>query len=197
MSKSTENTRRLAGMGIFTAIVVVLTVIATFVKFGPFSITLALAPIVVGAAIYGPKAGAWLGGAFGIVVLIMCIVGADVGGAILWNANPAATAVLCIVKGAAAGWVAGLVYKAFCKKNVTLGVVLAAICSPIVNTGIFCAAMVLIYHETLVQWAGGADVVYFIFFGLIGVNFLVEMLVNAVLSPVIARIVRLGRKETA
>lgn len=197
MSKSTDKTRQLAGMGIFAAIVVVLTVIATFVKFGPFSITLALAPIVVGAAIYGPKAGAWLGGTFGIVVLIMCILGADVGGAILWNANPAATAVLCLLKGAAAGWAAGLVYKAFCKKSVTLGVVLAAVCSPIVNTGIFCLAMVTLYHPTLVQWAGGADLVYYIFFVLIGVNFLVEMLVNAVLSPVIARIVKLGRKGTA
>ena len=199
MSKNSGKTKGLVGMSIFTALVVVLTVIATFVKFGPFSITLALAPIVVGAAVYGPKSGAWLGGVFGFVVLLMCIFGADVGGAILWNVNPFATAVLCIVKGAAAGWAAGLVYHALSKKSVTLGVVLAAVCSPIVNTGIFCLAMATLYQATLAEWAAaaGSNVVSFVFLGLIGVNFLVELLVNVVLTPVIARIVKVGRKEIA
>lgn len=197
MTTGTNSTRRLVGMGIFTAMVVVLQVFATFVKFGPFSITLALAPIVVGAALYGPKAGAWLGAAFGAVVLIMCILGADIGGAILWNVNPAVTAVLCIVKGGAAGYISGLAYKALSGKNVTFRVVAAALCSPIVNTGIFCLAMVLFYHPTLVEWAGGSDLFYYVFVGLIGVNFLVELLVNTVFAPVIARIIKIGEKETA
>ncbi|NCB50472.1 MAG: ECF transporter S component [Clostridia bacterium] len=197
MSNSTEKTRRLVGMSIFTAIVVVLQIFATFVKFGPFSITLALTPIVVGAALYGPKAGAWLGGVFGAVVLIMCIVGADMGGAILWNVNPAVTAILCIVKGAAAGWISGLIYRAVKSKKITARVIAAAICSPIANTGIFLLAMATIYHETLVQWAAGADLVYYVFIGLVGVNFLVEMLVNVVLSPVISRIIKVGGKEIA
>lgn len=220
MSSSTEKTHRLVGMSIFTAIVIALQVFATFVKFGPFSITLALTPIVVGAALYGPKAGAWLGGVFGAVVLVMCIAGVDIGGAILWNVNPVLTAILCIVKGAAAGWISGLVYRALSKKNITWGtatnqaredasevqiskkgvawdVVAAAICSPIVNTGIFCLAMATLYRETLVQWAAGADLVYFVFIGLIGVNFLIELIVNVVLSPVIARIIKVGGKEIA
>jgi uncharacterized membrane protein len=184
-------------MSIFTAIVAILQVFATFVKFGPFSITLALAPIVVGAALYGPKAGAWLGGVFGAVVLAMCIAGADIGGAILWNVNPAVTAALCIAKGAAAGWVAGMMYKALSKKKVTFRVIAAALCGPIVNTGIFCLAMVTLYHETLIQWAAGADLVYYVFIVLIGVNFLLELLVNVVLSPVIARIIKVGGKEIA
>ncbi len=196
MSNSTVNTHRLVEMSIFTAMVVVLQVFATLVKFGPFSITLALAPIVVGAALYGPKAGAWLGAAFGAVVLIMCVVGADIGGAILWNANPAVTAILCIVKGTAAGYVSGLTYKALAGKQVTVRVIAAAICSPIVNTGIFCLSMILFFHTTLVEWAGGSDLFYYVFVGLIGVNFLVELLVNTVLAPVIARIIKIGGRET-
>lgn len=197
MTNGTDSTRRLVGMSIFTAMVVVLQVFATFVKFGPFSITLALAPIVVGAALYGPKAGAWLGTAFGAVVLIMCIVGADIGGAILWNANPAVTAILCIVKGCAAGYISGLVYKALSGKSVTFRVIAAALCSPIVNTGIFVLAMVLFYHNTLVQWAGGSDLFIYVFTALIGVNFLVELLVNTALAPVIARIIKIGGRETS
>ena len=43
----------MTGLAIFTAIIVVLQVLCTFVRFGPFSITLALAPIIIGTAIYG------------------------------------------------------------------------------------------------------------------------------------------------
>jgi len=197
MSNVSAKTKNLVGISIFAALVIVLQVVATFVKFGPFSITLALTPIVVGAAFYGSKAGAWLGGVFGVVVLLMCIFGADIGGAILWNVNPITTAVLCLVKGAAAGWAAGKVYNAFAKKNATLSVILAAFISPIVNTGIFCIAMVFIYRSTLIEWAGGTDLAYFVFTGLIGINFLVEMFVNVVLSPVAARIIKAGSKKAA
>ena len=73
--RASEKTRRLTGLALMTAIIVVLQVVASFVKFGPFPITLALAPIIIGAALYGPKAGAYLGGVFGIVVLLACILG--------------------------------------------------------------------------------------------------------------------------
>ena len=77
MSNSTEKTKRLVGLSIFTALVVVLQLVATFVKIGAFPVTLTLVPIVVGAAIYGTKAGAWLGAVFGAVVAIACATGAD------------------------------------------------------------------------------------------------------------------------
>ncbi|MEG1633190.1 MAG: ECF transporter S component [Oscillospiraceae bacterium] len=200
MSSSTEKTRRLVGISLFTALVVVLQLVATFLPMKPFTITLALTPIVVGAALYGPKAGAWLGGVFGVVVLIACMIGADAGGAILWNASPLTTALLCIIKGAAAGLAAGLVYRAIAGKDsnrVLIGVIAAAVVSPVVNTGIFCTAMATLYHPILVEWASGAgaaNVVYYIFIGLIGVNFIVELLVNSVLSPVVARIIKVGKK---
>lgn len=188
--KASEKTRRLAGLALFTGIVVVLQIVCTFVKFGPFSITLAMVPIVVGAAIYGPKAGAYLGGVFGLVVFLACVAGADPGGAVLFSARPIVTAVICIAKGALAGLAAGAVYFVLGKINDIFGVAAAAIVSPVVNTGIFILGMVLLYHETLVTWAGGTSVVYYIIFGLTGVNFLVELCVNVVLSPVVARIIR-------
>ena len=110
--RASEKTRRLTGLALMTAIIVVLQVVASFVKFGPFTITLALAPILIGAALYGPKAGACLGGVFGAVVLLACILGWDPGGAILWNANPFLTALVCLGKGILAGLAAGLVYRA-------------------------------------------------------------------------------------
>ena len=55
---------------ILTALVVVLQLLGSFVKLGMFSISLVLIPIVIGASVGGAKLGAWLGGVFGIVVLI-------------------------------------------------------------------------------------------------------------------------------
>jgi hypothetical protein len=68
---------------------------------------------------------------------------------------------------------------------------------PVVNTGIFCLGMITIFRETLISWAGGADLVYFLFIGLIGVNFLVEMAINVVLSPAIVRIISARKKGIA
>ncbi|MBR3150329.1 MAG: ECF transporter S component, partial [Eubacterium sp.] len=65
-----QNTRKIAGLGLFAAIVVVLQLTGAAIKFGVFSITLTLAPIIIGAALYGIGAGAFLGLAFGIAVLI-------------------------------------------------------------------------------------------------------------------------------
>lgn len=207
---SREKTKRLVGLALFTAIIVVLQVIATFVRFGPFSITLTLIPIVVGAALYGAGAGAYLGGVFGVVVLIACITGADAGGFILWSANPLLTAVLCLAKGILAGGVAGLLFTAVAKQRAShsahpekarvtssghmyLGVVLAAVAAPIVNTGIFLLGMVFFFNDILITWAGGTPLISYVIIGLTGVNFLIELIINIVLCPVVARIIKLGK----
>lgn len=182
--------RTLAGLALFTPIVVLLQVIGSFIKFGPFSISLVLIPIVVGAAVFGPKAGAYLGGVFGVVVLIACITGADLGGAILWNASPFLTALICLAKGIMAGLAAGAVYTALSKKNQIVGTIVAAVVCPVVNTGIFSLGMIFFFYGILVEWAGGSSVLYYIIFGMVGLNFILEMLVNIVISPVIVRIIQ-------
>lgn len=186
--RASEKTRRLTGLALLTAIIVVLQVVATFIKFGPFPITLALAPIIIGAALYGPKSGAYLGGVFGVVVLLACIMGWDAGGSVLWNANPFLTAVICLAKGTLSGLCAGAVYRAL-SATPLLGSIAAGIVSPVVNTGLFCLCLALLFHDILVAWAGGTEVFYYILFGLTGINFLVELAVNLVLSTVIVRVV--------
>ena len=175
-------TQRMVGLAIFTAIIIVLQLVSTFIKFGPFSITLAMIPIVVGAAVYGVGAGAYLGGVFSVVVLICCVTGADPGGAVVWNANPFLCIVVCMVKGMAAGLIA--------PKSVLGGTVAAAVLSPIVNTGIFYLGLALFFRPVLLSWTGETDVLYNIIVGLLGVNFLVELGVNVVLSPIVVRILK-------
>ncbi|MCL1829069.1 MAG: ECF transporter S component [Oscillospiraceae bacterium] len=193
--ESRISVNRMVGTAILIAIVVVLQIIGSFIRFGAVSVTIVLVPIVVGAAVYGRGAGAVLGGAFGVVVLINCINGVDIGGNMLWVVNPALTAVLCLIKGIAAGYAAGFVFSRISKKNIYAGAVCAAFACPVVNTGIFIAAMFLFFRETLSVWASlnGFPVVYYAFLIMAGLNFLFELGVNIVLCPIIVRIINAAK----
>ncbi len=195
MKKQNTNSKTftLVGLAILTAIIIVLQVVTTYFPTKPFAITLALIPIVIGSALYGAKAGAYLGAVFSVVVLIMCAAGADTGGAMVFYANPAMCILLCLLKGSAAGFVAGLIYNAVSKKNQILGAVLAALAAPVVNTGIFIAGLLLFFRDVLAQWAGDTDILFFAIIGLTGVNFLVELGVNMILCPVIVKVVNAVR----
>lgn len=194
-SKRRGSTRRMTGLAIFTAIIVVLQVLCTFVRFGPFSITLALAPIIIATAIYGKGAGAYLGGVFGLVVLVTGLLGWD-GGTVmlLMSINPAACVAICIVKGAAAGFLAGLCYELIAKKSEKTAVVVSGVVCPVVNTGLFIVGMLVFFFDTLNGWAGGQNMLLYIIVSLTGINFLVELGVNVLLTAGIARIIRAGRK---
>ena len=175
---------RLTSLALLAALVVVLQTVATGIKIGPVPISLTL---------FGPGAGAFLGGVFGVVCLIAGIAGTDKFTNLLWVASPFWLTLVCVGKAVLCGYVAGLVYKAL-SNNQTLGCIAAAICAPIVNTGVFAVGMLTVFHPILQDFAGGTDIVYYFFVAFIGVNFLVELGVNAVLSAAIARIVKAVQK---
>lgn len=194
MKKRHEQTYRMVLVSILAALVVVFQCISNVIKIGPVSITLTLIPVVLGGCLVGKKWGAALGFLFGVVVTAFVVTGTDVGGNMLFVANPILTVLLCLVKGTAAGFVSTLVYELVAKKNQNLGVMLAAMIAPVVNTGIFVIGMVLFYAETLSAWAGGQNVMLYILTGLAGWNFVVEFAVSAILSPTIAMVIRKIRK---
>ena len=68
---------RLTSLALLAALVVVLQTVASGIRIGPVPISLTLVPIVVGAILFGPGAGAGLGAVFGIVCLIAGITGTD------------------------------------------------------------------------------------------------------------------------
>ena len=189
MSKN-NNTQKIVGLGLFTAIVIVLQLMGSFIRFGTFSISLVLVPVVIGAALYGAGAGAWLGFVFGVVVLLSGDAAAFLG------VNALGTILTVLVKGTLAGLLSGLAYKALENKNRTLAV--AVVC-PVVNTGVFLIGCLLFFMETIGGWADamgfGANVGQYMIVGLVGANFIFELLFNVVLSPVVVRLIRIGKKE--
>ena len=177
-----------------SAIIVILQVVATFVRPGLIPVNLVLPAIVVGAAMYGAKAGAVLGLCFGAVVLSSGITGTAPMSTMMWGASPLLMTIVTLGRGAAQGYAAGVVYTAFAKKSTYAGVLAAAIVAPIVNTGIFLAALIFIFRDTLVHFAGDTEVLYFAFMVMAGTNFLFELVVNVVLVSAIDRIIRvIGR----
>ena len=190
MTNTQNKIYKLVGTSILAAIIVVLQIVTTYFPTKPFSITLALIPIIIGAAVFDEYVGAILGGVFSIVVIIMCVIGADVGGAMVWNANPFLCIVVCMLKGVAAGYVSGLVYRLISKKNTIIATVVAGISAPVVNTGIFLLGLSIFFRPVLFAWAGKTDIVFYVLFMLTGLNFLVELGVNMVSAPIIVRILK-------
>ena len=186
------DTKTIVGLSIFTAIVVVLQLLGSFIHLGMFSISLVLVPIVVGAALYGAASGAWLGLVFAIVVLISGDAAAFL------VVNPLGTILTVDSKGVLCGLVAGLVYNALKEKKDTTAVMASAVICPVVNTGVFLIGCALFFmKEPLTGWAQalgfGDDVVKYMFLSLAGGNFVFELLFNVALSPVIVRLIKLGK----
>ena len=186
------STSTIVGIGLLTAIVVVLQFVSMALRFGTFSITLTLVPIVVGAALYGKATGAWLGFVFGAAVLLT-------GDAAPFLAiNIPGTIATVLVKGAAAGFVAGLVYRLIAKKNQVAAVLVSSIVAPIVNTGIFLLGCRLFFYDTVSEWGAGLgfeNTFVYMIVGLVGINFIIELGVNLVLNPAILQIIKIGKKK--
>ena len=185
-----QKSMNVAILGIFSAITVVLQILSYAVKIGTFNLSLVLIPIVLAAVLYGPKYGAIVGGVFGAIVTIASAMGMDAGGNVLFQSAPLLTTLVCLGKGAFAGFFAGLIAKPLKAKNIYLAVLSAAIIAPVTNTGLFVLSMFAFFRDTLTVWADGADVVYYAIVGLIGVNFIIELVINLVLSPVVLRVTK-------
>lgn len=171
------NTKKLTMLALLTAIVVVLQLVVR-IPVGMFSLSTVLVPIVIGAALYGPLAGIWLGLVFGVVVLVS-------GDATFFmGLNPAGTIIMVVGKGIACGAAAGLVYKLLVKKNEKVAVVCASVITPIVNTGVFILGCLAFYNYGIRE----------ILVMVVGLNFFIELGVNIVLSAAILFIIETARK---
>ena len=178
-------------LGVLTAIIVVLQIFGSYFKIGTISLSFVLVPIVIGGILTGVIGGTILGFIFGVITLVMGIVGADQFTFILFSDHPFLTILTCVIKGSAAGFMSGFVYKLLKDKNLTLSTFAASAVAPIVNTGLFivgafCMADTL--NSNFV--AENSNVVYFIFIGCAGINFLIELAINLVLAPSVCKIIK-------
>ena len=201
-SKNSTKTRRLTGISLLLALAIALGFLANYVQFGPFSITLSLIPIVICAILYGPISGLICGLAVGAVTIVapatltMIATIQGVSSLPAWVITIEIIFV-CLVKMGMAGLIPGFIFKLLEKKHFNIGVILAGISAPIVNTGLFALFMSTLMRTDLnaAYNTTGAAFSYFLFIGMIGINFIVEFSVNAVVSPALIYVCKYAFKN--
>ena len=179
------NTKMIATVGILLAIEIVLQVIGNYVVIpgGFANLNFSLIIITLGALMYGPVVGGFLGFISGILTLF-----APSTMSYFFSISPIGTILTCLLKTTLAGIAAGFVFMALKKNHDTLGSILASITTPVVNTGIF-AIFCIIFFKSRLQEINPNDISAALFLGMIGLNFIFEIIVTVIVVPSLYKIV--------
>ncbi len=184
--------QKLALLALMTAMVAVLAYFGGFIKIGGLaSISLTLIPVVIGAALYGPLAGAWLGGVSGVIFF------ATADAAFWFGLSVPGTIITVMVKGILAGFCAGLAYKLLEKYNRYLAVIVSAVVCPVVNTGIFLIGCLIFFMDAVkaMAMAEGISIFAYLIIFFVGLNFVFELATNIIVSPAILRLINIRKKK--
>ena len=180
-------TQQIVGTGLLLALEIIFQVIGNYLQFGPVSINLSLVAIVLAAVLYGPLSGAILGFFCGVVVLFSPSTLA-----IFMPVSPIGTVIACLLKTTLAGLIAGFVFKLFKNKSQLVGIIIASILVPVINTGIFSVVCLLFFRPILAGGAGNesfARMMTFLIVGFIGWNFLIEIATTVVVSTILGLVI--------
>ena len=179
VKKTFFTAKNIATMGVLMALVVVLQVFAGSINIANLvTLNFSLIPIVLGAIVLGPVAGAILG----------------------WTYSPLVTTLICLVKTTVAGFAGGMVFRVISKKNTLAATFVASALVPIINTSLFvlgCLCMsdtILTYQNTLPQ-SQGMNIFIFICVGLVTFNFFIELALNLIVSPALNSVYRVVEKQ--
>ena len=191
--------RNVALLGILIGLVIVLQLFASAIPILGVTLNFSLIPIALAGILLGPIGGTIVGFVCGLIVFItMAVLGQEPSTAFLFQTNPAILTIICIGKTTIAGAVSGLIFKGVSNKNKTLAVWGSSMVLPIVNTGIYMIGMVIMkmsVAEFLSLEASTANLVFAVVFGIIWLNFLLEIVINAIFTPVIYRVIKILNKR--
>ncbi len=172
------------------------------IKTAGLEITIMLVPVIVGAIVMGPAAGALLGGVFGLISFWECF-GKSSFGVVLLGINPIYTFLVCVPTRILAGWLCGLAFKALSKvdKSRLWSFGAAGLCGALCNTVFFMTTLCLCFYHTefiqnIVQALGSANPFLFVI-AFVGVNGLIEAIVCFFTGAVIAKAVVFSRGKLA
>lgn len=186
--------KNVAFLGISITLVIVLQLFASAIPMFGVTLNFSLIPIAIASVLVGALGGAIVGFACGLVVFItMAVLGQEPSTAFFFQVQPFILTVMCIGKTTLAGFVSGLVFKLFKKKNTYLAVCVSSIVIPIVNTGIYMLGIILMkdaVSQFLALTSSSIGVVFVAVFSLIWLNFILEIIINVVFMPLIYRVIK-------
>ena len=177
-------TKKMVGTAMLAALIFIFQMIANFIPVTGVTLNLSLIPIAIGAILYGPWSGLLLGVINGLSVLP--------GSAAFIAISPFWTVVTCVLKTGLAGFAAGWLFKLFKGKGLVPGMIICSLIVPVINTFIFSIFAFTVFKDGLE--ITGNYIVFLI--GLVGINFLVEILTTIILSPSITYVIKHVLRKT-
>ena len=167
-----------------------------FLKIGIVEITFNMIPVVIGAIVIGPAAGAFLGALFGAASFWQCF-GQSTFGTLLFGVNPCFTVLICFVPRILAGLIPGLIFRAMTKKkdNIAAYFVSAAVGS-LTNTVLFVGGFCLLFKDTMLGMASdnGLSPLAFIATAFL-LNASVELVANTAIVAAVSKAVTKAEKS--
>lgn len=199
MNRKFFTAKNVALLGILIALVIVLQLFASAIPMFGVTLNFSLIPIALAGILVGWIGGAIVGFSCGLVVFItMAVLGQEPSTAFLFQTNPAILTIMCIGKTTIAGVVSGLLFKLISKRNSAVAVGVSSLVIPIVNTGIYMIGITLM-KSSVAEFMGltssSAGLVFSVVFGLIWLNFVLEMAITAIFTPVINKVIKVIAKR--
>ena len=151
MQKQQSNTRRMAQLALFIAIIFVMRITGlTRIPIGPLYMTLSMIPIAIGAMLIGPAGGAALGLVYGCTSLYDAITGASVMTGAFFQISPVHTVLLCVGTRVLVGFLTGWLFRAVHKidRTKTVSYFVGGLLAPVLNTVLFLGYIVLFFYRT-------------------------------------------------
>ncbi|NLM76854.1 MAG: ECF transporter S component [Ruminococcaceae bacterium] len=158
-----------------------------YLRVGIIEITFLTIPVVIGAILIGPAAGAFLGGVFGATSFIQAL-GMSPFGAALLAINPVYTFILTMVPRLLMGWLTGVIFRALMKvdKTKTWSYIVAALSGAVLNTVLFVGTLFLLFYNTDYLQSFGEN--FLAILGvLIGLNALLEAIICMIVGGAITK----------
>ena len=193
MVKNHFTAKQITGLAVLLALVIVLQAVLGSINVGPVTLNFTLIPIVLGGILFGGGAGAFLGFACGVIVLIHVIMGGNPFYTLIWANDSIVTTLTCLIKSTVAGYLGGLLYKVISKKQPFVAVFVASAIVPIVNTLLFIVGCLFMF-DSVYGMASGQNVLVFILVGLVTFNFFIELAINLIFAPSITRVIKIVKK---
>lgn len=179
------DTKKLALMGLLTALVVVLTYFN--IPIGPLSISMAMIPVAIAAIALGPIGGAVMGAVWGVCSFLQCfgILGLSGMGAFTVEISPVLTFlqrfVPRVLEGYCAGWIFRLAAKLF---NAKAACFVTGFSTAILNTIFFMSALVILFgnNESFRQEYMKEKSAIAYILSAISVNAVTEMIISTIVA---------------
>ena len=187
---TTGKTVKLVEISVLTALTVVLTFFS--IPILTLELTLAPIPVLVGAILYGPLVGGFLGGCFGACSFIMCFTTSPFGQFLL-GISWFRTFLVCFPTRVLMGVLVGLIFKAISRKihSEPTAYGISSFTAPFLNTLFFLGSLMILFSPAVIAGVLGAaapsDVfgVFSLIIAMAGINCVVELISCTVIGSAI------------